>query len=107
MLICRLNRLGPASSDLGLAVLARFRPGLGQAEAGPDLTNCLFYVSNASLYFWFPGRFWPGLGRSRALVWLKRLGQNRPGLVAPAGLLTSLIYIIIKSQITVFLQIYD
>ena len=47
MLIGQLSRLGPASGDLGLAVLARFRPGLSQAQTGPDFKNCLFYVFNA------------------------------------------------------------
>ena len=44
MLTGRLNRLGPASADLGLALLAKFRPGLGLAQAGPDLRMGLCFT---------------------------------------------------------------
>ena len=56
MLIGRLNWLDPASADLGLAVLARFRPGLGLAQAGYDLKIVCFTFLMHVLYFWFPGR---------------------------------------------------
>ena len=66
MLIGRLSRLVPASVDLGLAVLARFRPDLGLAQAEPDLKIICFTFLMHILYFRFPGRFGPGLGRGRA-----------------------------------------
>ena len=78
MLKGRLNRLGPASADLTLAILARFRPDPGLAQAGPDLKIVCFTVLMPVFYFWFPGRFWPGLDRGRAYIWLKRLSPNRP-----------------------------
>ena len=42
MLIGRLNRLGLTLADLGLEVLARFRPEIGLAQAGPDLKIVCF-----------------------------------------------------------------
>ena len=80
-LIGQLNRLDPDLNDLGLAVLDRFAqiclnrgPGQteGQAEAGPDLKIVCFTILMHVLYFWFPSRYWPGLGFRSS-----RLGKNR------------------------------
>ena len=86
MLIGRLIRLGPATANLGLAVLAIFRPGL--AQAGIDWKIVCFTFLMYALYFWFPGRFRPGLGLGRGKIWLKRLVPNRPRPKRPINITT-------------------
>ena len=89
MVICRLNRLGLASADLGLAVLDRFMPSLGLAQAGPDLKVVCFTFLMHVLYFWFPGRFWPGRGLN-----LAKTARPKPAGAQPeGGQLTSLSYL--------------
>ena len=71
MLIGRLDRLGLASADLGLAILARFKPGLDLAQVGPEFKIfCCKFLMHV-LHFWFAGRFWPGLGQGWPYIWLK------------------------------------
>ena len=91
MLIDRLSRLGPASADLGLAVLARFRPGLGLAQAGPDLKIVCFTFLMHILYFWFPDRFRPGQEPDLNLAKTVRPKSAEAWPGGLAGRLTSLI----------------
>ena len=85
MLKDRLSRRCPASADLGIAVLARSRPGIGLAQTGSDLKIVCFTFLMHILYFLFSRQIlgWP---RPRPVLNLAKTAKRKSAEAWPGGL---------------------